>query len=192
MTSQTSASDWNAVLANEFAKESDRAAVILTSAILERVLESLLCKRLAPPSDHPDELFQGRGPASGLSAKIAFAYRLGLISSGFRRDLDLIRRIRNEFAHNVHGCSFESQGVQSRVLALSTSSGLQDRCKPIRDLLPPGTRHDFLFIASWLLHSLNQTIESVEPIREAAPEFGYTYSITAAETEQIRAELQKP
>ena len=189
MTIENSASRWNRVLLDEFAKESDRAAVILTAAIFDEVLETLLKKRLAPASSEPDEVFRSNGAAVELSSKIVLSHRLGLISSSFRRDLDLIRRIRNDFAHDVQGCTFESPAVRSRVLELSKSSGLLDRCKPIRDLMPAGTRHDFLFVATWMLHALNQALEELKPIPEAALEFGYKYSVTEAEAEEIRSEL---
>jgi hypothetical protein len=189
MTIEDSASRWNEVLVNEFAKESDRAAVILTAAIFDEVLETLLKKRLAPASSESDEVFRSNGAAAELSSKIVLSYRLGLISSSFRRDLDLVRRIRNDFAHDIQGCTFESPAVRSRVLELSKSSGLLDRCKPIRDLIPPGTRHDFLFVASWMLHALSQNLEGVKPIPEAPLEFGYKYSATEVEVEEIRSEL---
>jgi hypothetical protein len=182
-----SASLWNSVLIDEFANESDRAAVILTAAIFEEVLEALLNARLCPATDDPDELFAGTtSPAATLHAKIVLAYRLGLVSAQFRRDLHVIRRIRNDFAHNVHGCSFDATPVRARVSELGRSSGVIERCKALRDLMPSGTRCDFLFVASWMLRALNQKVAGLKRLSEAPLEFGYSYSISQDEIDGLR------
>lgn len=98
----------------------------------------------------------------------------------------MIRRIRNDFAHNVHGCSFEATPVRARVSELGKSSGVLERCKTLRDLMPPGTRCDFLFVASWMLHALNQKVEGLKCLSEAPLEFGYSYAISQDEVDGIR------
>ena len=47
-----------------------------------------------------------------MSAKIALAAALGLISERERRECDLLRRIRNKFAHSVHP-SFDDEDVEN-------------------------------------------------------------------------------
>jgi hypothetical protein len=49
------------------------------------------------------------------------AYYLGLISQPCRRDLDIIRAIRNDIAHKLDVDSFEVQSVQDRCKALAYS-----------------------------------------------------------------------
>ena len=46
------------------------------------------------------------------------AYRLGLISPGFARALHLVRRIRNDFAHEPYGSSLASGSHADRVREL--------------------------------------------------------------------------
>src|SRR5438477_6714803 len=85
----------------EFAKESDRASVIIAVAMLDQALEALLKRRLVPTPVAHDSFIEGAYvPLSTLSSRIDLCFRMGLISSQFSRDLHLIRRIRNEFAHN--------------------------------------------------------------------------------------------
>jgi len=48
------------------------------------------------------------------SARIDAAYCLGLLSKDENRDLHLIRKIRNDFAHKLIDMSFESQEIASR------------------------------------------------------------------------------
>ena len=96
-------------LKEQFQKESDRAAVILVVSILEENLETLLRSYFVPIPSASDSLFDSvSGPLSNFSAKIDMVYRLGLISGKFARDLHIVRRIRNSFAHDIYGCSFEN------------------------------------------------------------------------------------
>lgn len=170
-----SASHWNDLLIAEFGKESDRAAVILVASLFDNALESLLRTTLVPSASNTDEVFDTpNAPLGTFSGKISMANRIGLISPRFCRDLHLIRRIRNEFAHNVSGCTFDSGPVNSRCLELAKSSGFIDRHQKTRAReFPDGTRGNFLIIASWMLYSLNSKVENAVAIPPAEPEWGY-------------------
>ena len=95
-----------------------------------------------------DELFDvPYAPLSSFSAKISIAHRLGIFPTSFTRALHLVRKIRNDFAHDVAGCSFEDVSVRSRVLELSKSIGLSNITEGVRDLFPEGTKGDFQMCA---------------------------------------------
>ncbi|WP_150912019.1 transcriptional regulator [Marinobacter halotolerans] len=167
------ASHWADVFLDEFSKESDRAAVIVAASIFDDALGNLLKQFLVPTPSSQDELFDGaNAPISTFSAKIAFAHRLGLISSAFARNLHLIRRIRNEFAHNIHGGSFQDSAVKSRVMELYKSQKYVNGSDDTR-LNPKGPRGDFLTVCLWMLWSINSDLERIQPLHEAAPEFGF-------------------
>ena len=102
----------------EFVKESDRAAVILGAAKLEYLLRQCLTKFLRPNTASRDELFDGDAPLSTLSAKINLTHRLGLIDPEFVRALHMIRRIRNDFAHEPTGAKLESGPQRDRIKEL--------------------------------------------------------------------------
>jgi hypothetical protein len=105
----------------EFAKETDRAAVIVAASMLDELLRSILVAKLVPVSSSTDELFDGaNAPLGTFSARIEMAYRVGLISVKFSRDLHLVRRIRNDFAHNIHGWP---RGMGLQVLCRSGERG---------------------------------------------------------------------
>ena len=53
-------------------------------------------------NDLRDRIFEGNGPLSSFSHKILTGYALGLFGNVFRHDLDLIRELRNGFAHARH------------------------------------------------------------------------------------------
>ena len=175
---------WDIILMNEFQNESDRAAVIVTSSLFDTALHSLLKNCFVPIPTSTDNLFDSpNSPLSTFSSKIDICFRISLISSKFCRDLHLIRKIRNEFAHNIHGCTFENCVIRQRVLELAKSSNVINKCPKQRKIFGKGTRGDFLMIASWMLWSLNSLTEYVDSIEECDLEFGYC--------EFIKEELEK-
>jgi len=102
----------------EFAGETDRAAVILGAAKLDTLLYQLLGKVLVPYPSGQDDLLDGDSPLSTFSSRINAAYRLGLIDAQFCRALHLIRRIRNAFAHELSGSTLDSGPHRDRVKEL--------------------------------------------------------------------------
>lgn len=103
----------------EFSGESDRAAVILGAAKLDLSLRELLVGRLLPNASGQDELFDTDKPISTFSARINVAYRLGLIDKQFSNLLHLVRRIRNDFAHEAVGAELGAGSHRDRVRLLA-------------------------------------------------------------------------
>jgi len=92
----------------EFARETDRAAVVLGAARLDAQLYQLISKVLAPCSGSNDELLDGDSPLATLSAKINIAYRLGLIDAALARarcisvgGYEIHLRTRSRAAHST-------------------------------------------------------------------------------------------
>ncbi|HAR53355.1 MAG TPA: hypothetical protein DCS45_15985 [Roseovarius nubinhibens] len=103
-------------LIEEIQRESDRGAAIVSAAVLEGVLEDLL-KSSFQRNTHERNSFSSSGPISTFSAKISLSHSLGLISDPEYRDLEKIRRIRNDFAH-VRKVSFETERIADRCRSL--------------------------------------------------------------------------
>lgn len=82
---------------------SDRSCVIVAAAYIDELLEYLLKNFLYSPSSEKEDkdLFSGYGPLSSFSSKILLSYRLGLISNYEYKTLQIIRKIRNTFAHDI-------------------------------------------------------------------------------------------
>jgi mannitol operon repressor len=55
-----------------------------------------------------------RGALGRFGPRIDAAYCLGLLSAGDVADLRVIQEIRNDFAHELHGLSFDSPEVQEK------------------------------------------------------------------------------
>jgi DNA-binding MltR family transcriptional regulator len=101
------------------AQESSRACVIIFAAKIEELLEKILRKYLVSATTKVDDLLDGDAPLATFSAKIRVAYRIGLIDITFVRALDLIRKTRNAFAHDIEDCTLTDEPHKSRVRELA-------------------------------------------------------------------------
>ncbi len=102
--------DFTAFL-DEFNKESDRGVALITVAMLDDLLEKIILAFLIETAESPRLVTGFNAPLGTFSARSIACYSLGLISEPEYRECDNLRKIRNEFAHNVHQ-SFEDQKVK--------------------------------------------------------------------------------
>jgi hypothetical protein len=97
---------------------------VLGAALLDARFESLYDRRLR---DSKQELLSGNGSLSTFSARIRIARALAWISEDVRYDLDQVREIRNEFAHNFdYELSFSTQSITDRCRTLRVAQVLID------------------------------------------------------------------
>jgi hypothetical protein len=101
----------------EFNKETERGAALTAAAflddLLQKVIEAFLIKNKSGKS-----LSDGfNAPLGTLSARIAACHALGLISDTEFQECELIRKIRNEFAHKMK-MSFETVRVRGLTSAM--------------------------------------------------------------------------
>lgn len=92
--------------------ESGRAIAIVGGAFLETMLEHILLAFLPENGKESARLMEVNQPLGNFSNKISMCYCLGLIESIIRHDLNIIRKIRNKFAHNLH-VSFDDEEIRS-------------------------------------------------------------------------------
>lgn len=101
----------------EFQNENPRGAVILAGAFFDAQLRELLSKFFVDEKKEVDELLGSEEkpdrPLSSFGARIRAAYCLGLISRMEYDDLKMIQKIRNKFAHKMHGYSFNDPKIVS-------------------------------------------------------------------------------
>lgn len=156
-------------LMSEFKKESDRASVILVASLIDESLTTVLRSKLIPVPSATDDLFDGAtAPLATFSSKIDMSFRLGLISSRLCRDIHIIRKIRNSFAHDIYNCNFENGSVKSRVMELyntcEVSSFYHYLVEDKNPKIEQGTRGIFLFISSAILFTINSLQDKVKPL----------------------------
>jgi hypothetical protein len=88
----------------------DRELVIRLCAIIELMLIAAIVYRLNNPSAaHVSDLFDGTGRLSTFSAKIKEALKLKLIDKNTRNDLEVLKEMRNVFAHTAREIRLESK-----------------------------------------------------------------------------------
>lgn len=102
-------------------KESDRGCALFAAAYLDSALSDLLFLSFVESKKIEDDLFEGNAPLSAFSSRIKMAFYLGRISAECRADLDTIRKIRNDFAHEAGLISFDSQSTADRCRNLGFS-----------------------------------------------------------------------
>lgn len=96
----------------EFQGETDRAAAVLGVAYLDALLESGLRAFLVDDDKRVSRLLKSEGQLGTFSARALASYCLGLISEDQLRELRLLGRIRNRFAHELHGLSFANAKIE--------------------------------------------------------------------------------
>lgn len=101
--------------------ESDRGCVLFAASYLDASLSKLLCESLVANKNVEKDLFEGTMPLATFSSRIKMAFYLGLISQKCRQNLDMIRSIRNDFAHRLEVDLFAVQSVGDRCRSLSYS-----------------------------------------------------------------------
>lgn len=111
--------------------ESDRGCALMATAYLEASLDKLISAFLVEDKRVQKDVFSNKGFLETFSSKIDFAYLLGLITKSMHRDLHLLRKIRNEFAHNLTNLSFDSPAIRDRCSELSYQN--LDRTESSRD-----------------------------------------------------------
>jgi DNA-binding MltR family transcriptional regulator len=102
----------------ELNKETDRGCALLATAFLDNILKELLRVYLVDDEKCFHDLSSGTGGLSTFSSRIELSFLLGLISPMQRRDINLIKKIRNDFAHSMEIISFEDEAISNRVKEL--------------------------------------------------------------------------
>jgi hypothetical protein len=100
--------DWPEIQA-EIRNAHDRAAGIILGSLVEMYLEQLLLANL--PNAKPEIFSQPNGPLTDFYAKNQLAFAMGIISEALLKDLEVVRRVRNVFAHAVAPMRFSDPPI---------------------------------------------------------------------------------
>jgi len=91
---------------------------MMAAAYLSDRLSELIRLNLVDHNEVIESLFGAMRPLGTFSARIDMAFAMGLIGPAGRRDLHLIRKIRNDFGHVAGFLDFSQPGIASRCLEL--------------------------------------------------------------------------
>jgi hypothetical protein len=97
----------------DLAREGERSAVVLGAARLDVALEHFLKKVIQNhPTRQQDNLFDQNRPLRSFSAKIALAYRLGLLEKDLEEAMGIIRKIRTTSPTQLSGLAFQTLRIE--------------------------------------------------------------------------------
>lgn len=164
--------------------KSDRACVIVSAAAIDDSLKALLSTFMVKYK--LDELFSGNGPLSTFSSKIKMSYNLGLISKQEHDLIEIIRRIRNDYAHKKDYFSLDERRDQITHLSIERKlyANLVTK-RPKKIIIPKidssSPREVFEIAVITLCHMLNARRISIIGKRRQIPD-NYTSSLDYAKT----------
>lgn len=105
-------------ISEEIKKSNDRGCVILAASFFDELLGNILNEFLIKDVKSDDEIFNAFGPLATFSAKIKMSYRLGLISAKEYKQLEVFRKIRNIFAHQLKSKTFADTDLKDLIVKL--------------------------------------------------------------------------
>jgi mannitol operon repressor len=105
----------------DFNKETERGAALAATAMLDELLGRIVESFLIPNKGSKALLDGFNAPLGTFSARIASCFGLGLVSEVEYRECELIRKVRNEFAHQIK-VSFKTEKVVSLCAQLQLSA----------------------------------------------------------------------
>jgi len=156
---------------DQLADENDRAVILVGSALLEDALEQVILSRLREPQKTERHmLFSERGILKTFAEKTIAAYFLKIIGPVTRRDIDLVREIRNRAAHNMTPVSFDgTPEIASRCCKLNIAKdSIPGKATPpdMRGMFTLAVR---FLTANLYLRSGDSNAEIAEAFKSLAP-----------------------
>jgi hypothetical protein len=102
----------------ELKAQTDRGAVLIAAAVLDELLEMTISARLIEVGGDRHAALFGRGkPIDSFSAKIELGFRLGLYQNPARVQFEMIRDIRNKFAHRIEPLTFSHPDIAQAIIS---------------------------------------------------------------------------
>lgn len=142
---------------NSLISESDRGSVLMAAAYIEDKITQLLETYMVQNKKIQEKIFDGNGALATFSSKIDISFLLGLIPKKIYNDLSILRKLRNDFAHNAKPITFQTDYIRNRCKALKVVSkiALRDDIKAY-----------FLRSMTMILTCINMKMDSFEQCKE--------------------------
>lgn len=159
----------------EYHGESDRSAIVMAGSFVEHYLATYI-RHFMVSDEEVERLFEF-GPLSSFAARINIAHGFGLISNEHRHDLNIIKDIRNRFAHSPRLISLQKDEVRKEIRKLSmwtTLNGDRHMSSAEKD-----ERHIFLFsVGMFVLFAHDQMTKKRKPNHAAQTTPGLRPSVS--------------
>jgi DNA-binding MltR family transcriptional regulator len=111
--------DWPEIQA-DIRNAHDRTAAIILGSHVEMYLNELLIAYL--PNAKPEIFSQPNGPLTDFYAKNHLAFAMGIIPEALLKDLEVVRRVRNAFAHAPAPMRFSDAPITNECQKMSSHS----------------------------------------------------------------------
>jgi hypothetical protein len=112
-------------------EDNDRGAAILASTLLDNALRYVIWRRMTEAfykfSGAEEKYFTNDGMLSTFDAKITFSETLGIFGLETRHNLDIIKRVRNVFAHAAIPITFATPEIAASCDTLKVPSDLKGK-----------------------------------------------------------------
>lgn len=140
-----------------------RALVIIAGAYLDFLLQRLLSAGMADVKWKGD-LFDGQGALATFSARIDVACAMGLLPESIRRDLHLIRKVRNHFAHRVPGGNLNEKPPSQWIESTAAFRFVRDAAERGGRKPKPHDFEDSVHVLAGLLHGC---VDRTRPVKKS-------------------------
>lgn len=137
--------------------ESDRGCVLMAAAFIEDKITQLLETYMVHDTTIQKKIFEGNGALATFSSKIDISFLLGLIPKNIYNDLGILRKLRNDFAHNAKSITFKTDYIKDRCNALQIVSKVA---------LRNDTKAYFLRSMTTILTYINMKMNSFQRCKE--------------------------
>ncbi len=162
-------------IALQMLEERGRGAVLVGVARVDAALEHLLQAVMAPAGGKGDELFLPDRPLGSIGAKVVLASRLGLIDRQVERALNVLRKLRNAFAHSAESASLADAAHSSRLQEVYADARSNPLWTPLETVLtaqPPSAHgplepalQDYILLITILVAFLEATAQQLRPMQ---------------------------
>jgi DNA-binding MltR family transcriptional regulator len=159
----------------------DRSMVLNMAAFAEDTLELLLLAYLRE-AKQAKELVNGfNAPLGTFSSRIKAAYVLGLLQKDSYETLEILRKIRNKFAHNWEGVSLDREDIEGLIAQLSRSR---------IETLAEAQSEDYNATArARLNHKISDVLIDIRLLAKALTKSGTRAPIVAIEATPVQVKL---
>jgi hypothetical protein len=161
-------------IALQMLEERGRGAVLVGVARVDAALEHLLQAVMSPAGSKSDGLFLPERPLGSIGAKVALASRLGLIDAPVERALNVLRKLRNAFAHSAESASLEDPAHSSRLAEVYADARTNPLWTPLETVMaaqPPSAHgplepalRDYILLITILVAFLEATAQQLRPM----------------------------
>lgn len=162
-------------IALQMLEERGRGAVLVGVARVDAALEHLLQAVMTPTTAKGDGLFLPERPLGSIGAKVALASRLGLIDGPVERALNVLRKLRNAFAHSAESASLSDAAHRTRLEEVYADARANPLWAPLETVLaaqPPSAHgplepalRDYILLITILVAFLEATAQQLRPIQ---------------------------